>query len=98
MYLHVTVKLKMGASFGRYKEVVRLAKPVFEKHGWELAHSFVTVIGRVNSVVNIWRVPSAEHVQNGLFDPELRKALPLLQEVVEDEVISIMNSYSVDRE
>ncbi|WP_250504218.1 hypothetical protein [Caballeronia sp. AZ7_KS35] len=96
MHLHVQVKLRMGASFGRYKEVIRLAKPVFERHGWRLTHSFATVIGRVNSVVNIWEVPSAASVESGLFDPELASALPLIREVVEDEVLTLMTKYSVD--
>lgn len=96
MYLHVSVKLKMGASFGQYKETVRKAKPVFERHGWHLLHSFTTVVGRVNSVVNIWEVPSAAAVESGLFDRDLAAALPLIREVVEDEVLTLMTRYSVD--
>lgn len=96
MYMHVAVKLKIGASFGRYKETVRIAKPIFERHGWRLLHSFSTVIGRVNSVVNIWEVPSAAAVEAGLYDRDLAAALPLIREVVEDEVLTLMTSYSVD--
>lgn len=96
MYMHVTVKLKMGASFRKYKETVKIAKPIFESHGWRLLHSFTTVVGRVNSCVNIWEVPSAAAIESGLFDRRLSAALPLINEVVDDEMISLMTSYSVD--
>jgi hypothetical protein len=73
-----------------------MAKVVFEAHGWKLLHGFATVIGRTNSVINIWEVPSAEAVEKGLFDPALRDVLPLIREVVEDEVLTLMTRYSVE--
>lgn len=96
MIMHVTVKLKMGAPFGRYKEATRQCKAIFEKHGWRLLNSYTTVVGRVNSCVNIWDVPSSDAVERGLYDPALAAVIPIVREVVDDEVTQFMTPYSVD--
>lgn len=97
MIMHVTVKLKMGASFGTYKKGMALCKTIFERHGWVLLNSYSTVVGRVNSCVNIWDVPSTEAIQAGLYDPALREVTPIVREVVEDEVTMLMAPFSLDR-
>jgi len=97
MIMHVTVKLKMGASFGQYKKSMSLCKAIFERHGWKLLASYATVVGRVNSTVNIWDVPSMEAIEAGLYDPALRDVTPIVRDVVEDEVVSLMTPYSLDR-
>lgn len=95
--MHVAVKLKIGASFGTYKKGMTLCKAIFERHGWVLLQSYTTVVGRVNSCVNIWEVPSSEAIQAGLYDPALRDVTPIVSQVVEDEVITLMAPFSLDR-
>lgn len=95
--MHVTVKLKMGASFGKYKKGMALCRDIFERHGWVLLHCYTTVVGRVNSVVNIWDIPSTEAIEAGLYDPALRDVTPIVREVVEDEVTILMTPFSLER-
>lgn len=96
MIMHVTVKLKTGASFGKYRQTVRECKAVFETHGWKLLASYATVVGRVNTCVNIWDIPTVEAIQAGLYDPALGKITPKVRELVDEEITSLMASYSVD--
>lgn len=96
MIFHVTVKLKTGASFGKYKGTVRDCKAIFGKHGWKLLASYATVVGRTNTYVNVWDVPSQEAVQAGMFDPGLADVVPRVRELVEEEVTSLMMAYTVD--
>lgn len=96
MIMHVTVKLKTGASFGKYRETVRECKAVFETHGWELLASYTTVVGRVNTCVNIWDIPSFDAIEAGLYDRALGAITPKVRELVDEEITSLMTSYSVD--
>jgi len=95
MIYHVTVKLKTGASFGKYKSTVRDCKVIFERHGWKLLASYATVVGRVNTYINIWDVPSQEAVQAGMFDPGLADVVPRVRELVDEEITSLMMAYDV---
>ena len=97
MYLHVSTKLKMGVPFGQFKALVDKIKPTFEKHGWRLEKGLVSITGRVNSVVNIWHVPDAAALQAGLFDPDLRRNIAEVHEIVEDEVVNLMMPYTPDK-
>jgi hypothetical protein len=94
--MHVAVTLKIGASFGKYKHVFRAIKAIFEEHGWRLHGSFSSLTGRTNSVVNIWEVPNLEALQAGLHEPRLKEHLPLVREVVENEVITLMSPFTVE--
>ena len=71
-----------------------------EKHGgWKLHGSYFSVIGRLNTVVDVWEIPDANAVQTTLEiasqDPEFQKWIPVIEECVEDETLQLMTKLPV---
>jgi hypothetical protein len=51
----------------------------------KLLGSYANVVGRLNTVVDLWELPDANALQAALLDPELQKLAPLVSEIIEDE-------------
>ena len=57
VYLQYSAKLRAG----RLQDFVPLLNsltPVVAKHGWKLLGSYATVLGRLNTVVDLWELPN----------------------------------------
>jgi hypothetical protein len=69
--------------------------PVLAKHGWKLLGSYASVVGPLNSVVDMWELPNETAMMAGLTDSELAKYNARISEVIEDEVLTLMNKLPI---
>ncbi len=96
MFAHI--KLRPG-KVQKFTEMLSGITPLVEKHGWKLHGSYFNVIGRLNTVVDVWEIPDANAVQTTLEiasqDPEFQKWIPVIEECVEDETLQVMTKLPV---
>jgi len=95
VYLQASIKLHPG----KLQEFVKLLNdltPVVAKHGWKLVGSYAAVVGRLNTVVDLWELPNAGAVEAALADPDLQKQGPRIGEIVEDEVFTMLTKLPVN--
>jgi|ERR1700740_1566500 NIPSNAP len=89
MYLQASIKLYPG----KQQDFIKLLNevvPYIGKHGWKLIGSYGSVVGRLNTVVDLWEIPNAEAVGAVLSDPEFQKWAPRISEIIEDEVLTVL--------
>lgn len=99
LYLHVTLKVRAG-KMREFCELMSVLVSAAERHGWKLLAAWGNVIGRLNVVVDIWRVPDANSVPAQFAQlmqssdwPELEQRLSAC---VEDEVLQLMSRLPYD--
>lgn len=93
------IKLRPG-KVQKFTEMLSGIVPLVEKHGgWKLHGSYFNVIGRLNTVIDVWEIPDANAVQTTLEiasqDPEFQKWIPVIEECVEDETLQVMTKLPV---
>src|SRR5262245_2688847 len=92
-YLLATLKVKYGQQH-KFNEVMSHLKSVLEKEGWKLLGAYENVIGRLNTVVDLWEVsrPNAvtETLATASRDKEFAEWAAHLPELVEEEVLQLM--------
>ena len=98
-YLFAHIKLRAG-KVQKFTEMLGALAPLVEKHGdWKLQGSYYNVIGRLDSVVDVWEIPDANSIQTTLEsasqDPEFQKWVPVIQECIEDETFQVMSKLPV---
>ena len=92
LYIHATLKLRLGG-YERFCESMAKQIPILESYGWKLVGAWVTPVGRVNTVIDVWEIPDA----NSFFDatdrwratPEFQEFRAVTAEVVEEEILSM---------
>ena len=47
--------------------------PLLNKHGWKLIGSFSAMVGRFNTVLDLWELPNPNAVESLLSDSGLRE-------------------------
>jgi hypothetical protein len=93
LYVHATLKVRIGG-YERFCEALAKMVPILEACGWKLQGAWVTVVGRVYSVIDVWEIPDA----NTYFDATAKmRAHPgfaaiheTLSEVVEEEQVTMV--------
>ncbi len=98
-YVFAHIKLRAG-KVQKFTDMLSSLAPQMEKHGgWKLQGSYFNVIGRLNTVVDVWEVPDANSVQTTLEiasqDPEFQKWVPVIEECIEDETLQVMTKLPV---
>jgi hypothetical protein len=93
VYLHVTLHIRPGR-LGRFVATLQAIRPIVEAQGWQLLGAWTTVVGRLNVVVDLWRLPDANAVPTAIGAllasagwPELERELA---ECVEQETLQLM--------
>lgn len=61
----------------------------------DLVGSYAAVAGRLNTVVDLWELPDPNALQATLSDPEFAKYAPQINEIVEDEVLTILTKLPI---
>jgi len=89
VYLQASIKLHAG-KLPDFINLLNKLTPVVAKHGWKLVGSYASVVGRLNTVVDLWELPHPNAVEAALGDPELQKFGPQISEIVEDEVLAVL--------
>jgi hypothetical protein len=92
----MTAQIKLRA--GKQQEFVDLINkvlPVAGKHGIKLVGSYASVVGRLNTVLDLWELPEPNSVQKLLSDPELAAYAPKIAEIIEDEVLTVYSKLPI---
>lgn len=97
LYLHATLKLRMGG-YKRFCEVFAPQVPILESYGWKLVGAWVTVVGRVHTVVDVWEIADGnafyEATAKWRARPDFAEFQQGFAEVVEEEVLTMVNKTS----
>jgi hypothetical protein len=92
-YLVATLKVKYGQQRG-FNEVMSHLKPALEREGWKLLGAYQTVVGPLNSVIDLWEIhdPNAvtETLRRVAADPEFAQWAAKLPELLQEEVLQVM--------
>jgi hypothetical protein len=94
IYLQAAIKLRAG-KLQDFVSLLNSLSPVVAKHGWKLIGSYASVVGRLNTVVDLWELPNEAAVQAVLNDADLQKHRARIAEIVEDEVLTLMNKLPI---
>ena len=94
VYLQASVKLRAG-KLQDFVSLLSSLTPVVGKHGWKLLGSYASVVGRLNTVVDMWELPNEAAIQAALSDSEMAKYASRIGEIVEDETLTLLNKLPI---
>ena len=94
VYMTATIKLRAG-KLPDFIELLNKITPVVAKHGWKLIGSYASIVGRLNTVVDLWELPDADAVKKGGSDPELKQFAPRMSEIIEDETLALLTKLPI---
>jgi hypothetical protein len=90
VYLQASVKLRAG----KLQDFVSLLNSL-TPDGWKLLGSYASVVGRLNTVVDMWELPNEAAIQAALSDSEMAKYASRIGEIVEDETLTLLNKLPI---
>jgi hypothetical protein len=97
VYLQATLKIYQG-QMEKFSRVMAEVVPLLEERGWKLLAAYQNIIGRQNTIVDIWEIPDANSVEKVLGAigqlSSFRKLAGELTGVVEEEVLQVMTKAS----
>jgi NIPSNAP len=94
VYLQASIKLRAG-KLQDFVSLMNSLTPVVGKHGWKLLGSYAAVVGRLNTVVDMWELPNEAAIQAALSDSEMAKYTSRINEIVEDETLTLLNKLPI---
>jgi hypothetical protein len=65
------------------------------KHGWKLLGSYASVLGRLNTVIDLWGLPNETAIRAALSDPEVAKYASRFGEITEDQTLNMLNKLPI---
>jgi hypothetical protein len=93
VYLQATLKIYQG-QMEKFCQVMAGVVPFLEERGWKLLAAYQNIIGRQNTIVDIWEIPDANSVEKTLGAVNqlaaFRDLAGQLNGVVEEEVLQVM--------
>jgi hypothetical protein len=89
VYLQAQIKLFPGKQQD-FVNLLNTLMPHLHKHGWKLLGSYSALVGRLNTVVDLWELPNPNAVEAALSDPAFQKFGPTIHEIVEDETLTVL--------
>lgn len=97
VYLHAQMKVKAGG-LPEFQQLLGQVVPIVGRHGWRLVGSFVNVAGGVDVVVDLWELPDANALFEGLADPDLQALDHIDDVLIEWETRSLMSHLPIEGE
>ena len=94
VYLQASIKLHPGKQQD-FVNLLNTLMPLVNKHGWKLMGSYAAIVGRLNTVVDMWEVPNPNAVEALLADPQFAKYAPTIHEIAEDETLTILTKLPI---
>ncbi|MBI1180830.1 MAG: hypothetical protein GC201_09750 [Alphaproteobacteria bacterium] len=93
LYLHVTLKVRMDG-YHRFCEAMAKQVPIIESHGWKLVGAWVTTVGRLHTVIDIWEIADAnaynEVMKKVAARSDYKEFWDTLAETLEEEVVTMV--------
>ena len=102
MTLHMKSTLEVEANgFARFVALMSEMVPILEREGWKLESAFMHTSGRLNTVVDLWRLDDYNHYGRGLevlmAHPEFPRFGQILGEVVRNETVVFLQALEYPR-
>ena len=94
VYLQYSAKLKAGKSQD-FISLLNSLTPVIAKHGWKLLGSYATVLGPLNTVIDLWELPNETAIHAALSDPEVAEYASRFGEVTEDQTLNLVKKLPI---
>ncbi|MGH7840570.1 MAG: NIPSNAP family protein [Candidatus Binataceae bacterium] len=94
VYLSASIKLYPG-KLQDFITLLNDISPMLARHRWKLLGSFSSVVGRLNTALDLWELPDSNAVHNALADPEFQKFAGRIKEIVEDETLAILTKLPI---
>jgi hypothetical protein len=94
--IYMTASLKLHP--GKLQDFIALLNditPLLAKHGWKLLGSYGSVVGRLNTALDLWELPDANAVPKALSDPEFARFAERIKGIVEDETLTLVNKLPI---
>jgi hypothetical protein len=85
VYLIATIELD-PAGFDRFKGAMAQMVGILEATGWKLASAFSVRIGQLGTVIDIWELPDAGHLDIGLGAVARHPRFPAIQAVLRETI------------
>jgi hypothetical protein len=102
MSLNMQSTLEVEAvGFGRFMALMGELVPILEGVGWKQEGAFMHTSGRLNTVVDLWRLEDYNHYGRGLAvlmaHPEFPRFSQILGEVVRNETVVFLQALQYPR-
>jgi hypothetical protein len=102
MSLNMKSTLEIEANgFGRFVALMGEMVPILEAEGWKLEGAYMHTSGRLNTVVDLWRLEDYNHYGRGLqvlmAHPEFPRFSQTLGEVVRNENVVFLQALEYPR-
>jgi plasmid maintenance system antidote protein VapI len=94
VYLECSIKLRAGRLQDFVSQLNSLT-PVMAKHRWKLLGSYASVVGRLNTVVDLWELPNEAAIQAAMSDSEVAKLASRFHEIIEDQTLTLLNKLPI---
>jgi hypothetical protein len=94
VYLQASIKLYPG-KLPDFVNLLNDLLPLLAKHGWKLMGSYASVVGRLNTAMDLWELPDPNAAHAVLSDPEFQKHGARIAEIVEDEVLTVLTKLPI---
>ena len=92
VYLIATIELRSGA-MAKFVPAMAQIVSIVETVGWKLSSAFTSKIGKVGTVIDVWELPDANHVDAGFAaiarDPRFAAIQSVLQESIVTESLML---------
>lgn len=99
IYLHVTLKVKMSG-YQKFCDAMDEAVPILEGLGWKLVGAWVTNVGRLHTVIDLWEIKDANAYYSVMKKYSSRKGYgefwDVLAETLEEEVVTMVSRAPYD--
>jgi len=93
LYVYANVKIKYG-QLAAFNEAMITVKRVMEANGWKLVGGWMTLVGDLHEVHDVWEVADANVVPAAFAaayeDPDFVQSATALSEIIDREVVSLV--------
>lgn len=94
--VYMTASIKLHPSkLEDFIALINKILPIVGKHGMKLVGSYASIVGRLNTVVDLWELAEPNTIEKVLSDPELQKFAPMISEIIEDEQLAILTKLPI---
>jgi hypothetical protein len=93
VYLIANIQVR-PASFAKFTAVMSKIVAIAEAAGWKLASAYVTRVGQLSTVIDVWELDDFNHMNLGMQALATHPDFPSIQAVLQDAVIQETLSFA----
>jgi hypothetical protein len=86
VYLIASIEVR-AAGFSRFVEVMSEVVSIAQAAGWKLASAYVTRVGQLNTVIDVWELEDFNHMDRGMRALAQHPRFPAIQAVLHDVIV-----------